>query len=72
MAVKGRKTIINMQETLAIGIREAANALGLSHWTIRQWIRQGRLRAVRLGRRRMIEPAELERLMRLGRMGAQR
>jgi excisionase family DNA binding protein len=61
-----------MQETLSIGIREAARALGLSHWTLRAWIRQGRLRAVRLGRRRMIEPAELERLLRQGRLEAQR
>lgn len=61
-----------MQETLAVGIKEAANALGLSHWTIRQWIRHGRLPAVRLGRRRMIEPAELQRLIEQARSEGQR
>lgn len=55
---------------LAIGIREAATALGLSHWTLRQWIRKGRLRAVRLGGRVLIEPSELEHLIAQGRVGS--
>jgi excisionase family DNA binding protein len=44
---------------LAIGLKQAATVLGLSHWTLRQWIRKGRIRAVRLGRRVLIEPSEL-------------
>ena len=59
-----------MQTTITIGLREAAASLGLSHWALRQWIRQGKLRAVRLGRRVLVEPAELKRLVAAGRIGA--
>jgi len=54
-------------EEIAIGIRDAAKAVGLSHWTIRQWIRQGKLATIRLGRRVLIEPGELQRLVEAGR-----
>ena len=56
---------------LAIGLRQAATVLGLSHWTLRQWIRKGRIRVVRLGSRVLIEPAELERLIAQGRAEGQ-
>ncbi|MBZ5635164.1 MAG: helix-turn-helix domain-containing protein [Acidobacteriia bacterium] len=54
-------------QQIAIGVKEAAARLGVSHWAVRQWIKQGKLRAVRLGRRVLIEPAELERLVEQGR-----
>jgi excisionase family DNA binding protein len=54
---------------LCIGVKEAAASLGISHWSIRKMIRQGRLRAVRIGRRVLIEPAELKRLIERGRIG---
>jgi excisionase family DNA binding protein len=54
-------------EEIAIGIREAAKAVGLSVWTLRGWIRHGRLRSVRLGRRVMLEPEELRKLVEQGR-----
>jgi excisionase family DNA binding protein len=57
------------QLNLCIGVKEAAAALGISHWSIRKMIRQGRLRAVRIGRRVLIEPAELQRLIERGRIG---
>jgi excisionase family DNA binding protein len=56
---------------LLIGVREAADAVGLSHWTIRQYIRRGVIRAVRIGRRVLVEPAELERLVEDGRIGTE-
>ncbi len=31
-------------------VQHVADALGLSHWTLRKWIRQGRVEAIRLGR----------------------
>jgi excisionase family DNA binding protein len=49
--------------TLAIGLKDAAAALGLSHWTLREYIREGKIRAVRIGRRVLDEPAELQRLV---------
>jgi len=58
-------------EEIAIGIRDAAKAVGLSHWTLRQWIRQGKLATIRLGRRVLIEPGELHRMVQAGRKGTE-
>jgi excisionase family DNA binding protein len=58
-------------EQIALGLREAAGSVGLSVWTLRAWIRQGRLAAVRLGRRVMVEPAELKRLVAQGRSSSE-
>jgi excisionase family DNA binding protein len=60
------------QLNLCIGVKEAAAALGISHWSLRKYVRQGRLVAVRIGRRVLIQPAELERLIEQGRSGGQR
>lgn len=58
-----------MNDKLALGLKDAAEAVGLSPWTLRHWIGQGRLRAVRLGRWVLVEPAELQRLIEEGRTG---
>jgi len=58
-----------MNQQLALGLKEAAEAVGLSHWTLRQYIRDGKITAIRLGRRVLIEPSELERLVEQGRGG---
>jgi len=60
-----------MQDVLTIGLREAAELTGLSHWTLRGYIRDGRLAAVRIGRRVLIEPASLQRLIEQGRSEVQ-
>ena len=57
-------------EQIAIGLKEAAASIGLSHWQLRKYIREGKLRAVRLGRRVLVEPAELQRLIEEGRTAA--
>ena len=57
-------------EQLALGLRQAAEAVGLSHWTLRAYVRRGKLRAVRLGKRVLIEPSELQRLVEQGRKAA--
>jgi excisionase family DNA binding protein len=44
-------------------IQQAAELLNLSPWTIRAYIREGRLRPVRLGRRVLLTESELERLI---------
>ena len=59
-------------EQLAMGLRQAAEAVGLSHWTLRSYIRQGKIRAVRIGRRILVEPEELQRLVEEGRIGKDR
>jgi excisionase family DNA binding protein len=44
-------------------VREAGVALGISPWTIRSYVRQGRLRPVRVGRRVLLEPEECRRFL---------
>jgi excisionase family DNA binding protein len=61
------KEILHMNQPLTIGLKEAAELTGLSHWTLRQYIRTGRLRAVRIGRRVLVEPTELAHLVEEGR-----
>ena len=56
-----------MNSKITIGLKDAAAALGLSHWTLRKYIREGKIRAVRIGRRVLIEPEELEKLVQAGR-----
>jgi len=52
-----------MHERLAVGINEAARVIGLSPWTIRKYIANGKIAAIRIGRRVLIEPSELLRLI---------
>ena len=53
-------------------IDEAAGLLGISPWTIRDYIRNGKLQPVRLGRRVLVEESELERFVAQGRKQADR
>ena len=50
-------------------IESAAKTLSLSPWTVRAYIRQGRIRPVRIGRRVLIEPGEIQRIVEEGRTG---
>ncbi len=49
-----------------LGLKKAARALDVSVWTLIDWARKGRIVTVKLGRRRMLSVAELERLAREG------
>jgi excisionase family DNA binding protein len=44
-------------------VDEAAEALRLSHWTIRAWIKSGKLRSSRVGVRRVIRESDLRRMI---------
>jgi excisionase family DNA binding protein len=57
-------------EELVYSIPQTASKLNLSPWTIRAWIRSGKIAAVKLGRRVMIEPSEIDRLISSGRQPA--
>jgi excisionase family DNA binding protein len=52
---------------LLLSVKEAGTALGISPWTVRRYITDGKLRTVRLGRRVLLEPAECRRLVEEGR-----
>ena len=58
-----------MHEVLTVGVREAAAILGVSPWSIRRWVRLGRLPAVKLGRRTVLELGALERFIAINRIG---
>jgi excisionase family DNA binding protein len=49
--------------TELISFEEAASKLGLSPWTLRLWARQRRIASVKLGGRRLLQTAEMERLV---------
>jgi excisionase family DNA binding protein len=53
-------------QKLLVGVRDAAAALGLSHWTVRKHIRHGKIRTIRIGRRVLVEPRELKRVIQSG------
>lgn len=44
-------------------VKEAAELLGISKWTVRSYIRDGKLTPIKLGRRVLVEEAELERIV---------
>jgi excisionase family DNA binding protein len=48
------------------GIREAAQLMSLSHWTLRAWISKGKIKRTKLGGRTLIGKSELERFIRAG------
>jgi hypothetical protein len=50
-----------------LNIDEAARIIGRTHWTLRRDIRRGVLKCIRIGRRIMVEPAEIRRLIEEGR-----
>ena len=48
-------------------VNSAADLLSLSPWTIRSYVRTGKLQPVRIGRRVLFEVRELERIVAEGR-----
>ena len=53
-----------MEKPLAVKVTEAARLTTLHPWTIRQYIKNGRLRAVRCGRRLVVPISALEDFLR--------
>ena len=50
-------------------VQAAARLLSISPWTVRSYIKQGKVRPVRIGRRVLFEEGELERLVNKGKGG---
>lgn len=59
-----------METRPLIGIAEGATRLGISKFTLRSWIRQGVIPHVRLGRRVLLDPRDLDRLIQASRVEA--
>ncbi len=49
--------------TQLLSLKEAARLLGLSIWTVRKFVRDGKLVPVRLSRRVLLEELELQRFI---------
>ena len=44
-------------------VEQAAKALAVSHWTLRSWLKTGRLRGAKVGARRVIRESGLQKLI---------
>ena len=53
-------------EPRLLRLEQAGAALGVSHWTLRLWAKQGKLRTVKLGSLRLVPAEELDRVVRQG------
>ncbi len=53
-------------QPIAVGVDKAAALTDISSYTWRAWIRDGKVRATRLGRRVVIPMAEVQRVVREG------
>lgn len=52
-----------MVEDRLISIKDAAEILAISPWTVRAWVTQGKLGSAKLGTRRLIPESEINRLL---------
>jgi excisionase family DNA binding protein len=59
-------------EPKLVRLEQAGAVLGVSHWTLRLWAKQGRVKTVKLGSLRLVPTAELDRIVRQGIGGAKR
>jgi excisionase family DNA binding protein len=59
-----------MVEMKLVGVAATATRMGVSPYTLRAWIRQGRIPFVRLGRRVLFDPADVDRFIKANRVEA--
>jgi excisionase family DNA binding protein len=59
-----------MQTTNLLSVDEAAARLGVSKYTLRGWLFQRRLPHVKLGRRVLVDPNDLDRFIETSRIEA--
>ena len=52
-------------KAIAVGLKEAGRIVGLSQWTLRRYVGQGLLPAVRFGRRILIRMEKLDEFVRM-------
>jgi excisionase family DNA binding protein len=55
-----------------LSIEKAGDLIGISPWTVRHHLRTGKIGSVRIGRRILIEPAEIRRIVKEGRRDSMR
>ncbi len=52
-----------MVEDRLVSIKDAAEILAISPWTVRAWVTQGKISSAKLGARRLIPESEINRLL---------
>ena len=52
--------------TKLLSVQAAAELLSISPWTVRSYIKQGKLRPVRIGRRVLLQQEEIQRFVESG------
>jgi excisionase family DNA binding protein len=52
-----------------LSVKETADILNVSTWTVREKIAKGELRTVRIGRRLLIDPSDLEEFIEQNKQG---
>jgi excisionase family DNA binding protein len=52
-----------MVEDRLVSIKDAAEILAISPWTVRAWVTQGKISSAKLGTRRLIPESEINRLL---------
>lgn len=52
-----------MVEDRLVSIKDAAEILAISPWTVRAWVAQGKISSAKLGARRLIPESEINRLL---------
>ncbi len=53
----------SLEDDQLLGLETVAGLLGLSVWTIRKWVCEGKIKSVKLGSRRLIKMVEVRRLI---------
>jgi excisionase family DNA binding protein len=61
VACQARTEVARMEKLYSV--EDAAELTRLSHWTIRYWLKTGKLRGTKIGGRRVIRESELQRLI---------
>lgn len=64
------KNVLQVGQERLAPIPEAASRWGVSIWTVRKWIQDGKIASNKLGSRRMIPVSEIERLIEATRVPA--
>lgn len=52
-----------MVDDRLVSIKDAAEILAISPWTVRAWVTQGKISSAKLGARRLIPESEINRLL---------
>jgi excisionase family DNA binding protein len=58
-----KNEILNIEDERLAPIPEAAHRWGVSIWTVRDWIQNGKIASHKLGGRRLVPVMEIERLI---------